>query len=49
MLGIQILKSLTTKLHTVIGGVQPFSRDLKGKENFVMLDEIRIANMENLL
>ena len=32
-----------------IGGVQPFPRDSKDKENFAMLDEIKIANKENLL
>ncbi len=32
----------------LLGGVQPFSRDLKDKDNFAMLDEIRIANKENV-
>ena len=31
-----------------IGGAQTFSRDSKDKEIFAMLDEIRIANKENL-
>ncbi len=32
-----------------IGGVQPFPRDSKDKENFAMLDKIRIASKENRL